>query len=85
MASSQSVDDITKIFLHPLLPKLVGKPNYEKLYELHKMLMANAASVSTHLGGGNHVHLALVVSDATYRQTTGVDFPLPVNPGPIPV
>eukprot|EP00957_Ditylum_brightwellii_P200423 15279332-Ditylum_brightwellii.AAC.1 len=85
MASRQSVDSTTKNLLYLFLPKLVGKPNYEKLYELHKMLMANAASVSTRLGGGHHGHLALVISDATYRQTAGVGFPPPVNPGPTPM
>eukprot|EP00957_Ditylum_brightwellii_P123169 9391011-Ditylum_brightwellii.AAC.1 len=85
MAPSQLVDNITKNFLHLLLPKLVEKPNYKKLYKLHKMLMANAASVSTSLGGGTNGHHALVVSDTTYRQTAGQDFPPPVNPGLTPV
>eukprot|EP00957_Ditylum_brightwellii_P027919 2108904-Ditylum_brightwellii.AAC.1 len=49
------------------------------------MLIANAALVGTGLGGGNYGHLALVVSNATYHQTAGVDFPPLVNPGPTPV
>eukprot|EP00957_Ditylum_brightwellii_P096913 7380725-Ditylum_brightwellii.AAC.2 len=44
--------------------------------------MANAAFMSTSLGGGNHEHLALVVSGAMYRQIARQDFPPPANSGP---
>eukprot|EP00957_Ditylum_brightwellii_P099361 7568812-Ditylum_brightwellii.AAC.1 len=85
MTSTSAVDNIQTNFPHPVLPKIVGKLNYEGLYELHKLMMENVSSVSTSLEGGNHGHLALVISPAMYQTTAGTTFLLPQNLGPVPV
>eukprot|EP00957_Ditylum_brightwellii_P073981 5622536-Ditylum_brightwellii.AAC.1 len=48
-------------------------------------MMENTSSVSTELGGGNHGHLALVISPTVYQTTTGTTFPPPHHPGLVPV
>eukprot|EP00957_Ditylum_brightwellii_P120509 9194435-Ditylum_brightwellii.AAC.1 len=48
-------------------------------------MMENTSSISIELGGGNHGHLALVISPAVYQTTTGTTFPPPNHPGLVPV
>eukprot|EP00957_Ditylum_brightwellii_P166827 12697950-Ditylum_brightwellii.AAC.1 len=52
---------------------------------VHNLIMENAASVATTLGGGNHGHLALVMNSTWYLALSGgAPFVLPRNPGPVP-
>ena len=82
MASpNMSVDGITADFPKPILTKNAGDPNREHLILLYKELAANAASVPSNLGGGNHGHLALMLSEPNYLAQTGNSFVLPHNPG----
>ena len=49
-----------------LLTAIVGQPDFVTLSTLKKELKANAKSVPTTLGGGNHGHLGLVLSQVEY-------------------
>eukprot|EP00957_Ditylum_brightwellii_P173668 13222469-Ditylum_brightwellii.AAC.1 len=81
-----SVMDLTKRFLQQVIPKIQGKLTYSSIKALQKILMVNAASVATTLGGGNHGHLALVMNTARYLALSGgAPFVPPQNPGPVPV
>eukprot|EP00957_Ditylum_brightwellii_P132332 10090938-Ditylum_brightwellii.AAC.1 len=84
MSSTIAGDNIQANFPHPVLPKIVGKPNYEGLYELHKLMMGNTSSMSTALENGNHGYLALVISPVMYQTTSGTTFPLLQNMGLVP-
>ena len=76
-------------FPHPVLTKLADNevPTHKTLLKLHRELNANAMSVPSLLGGGQHGHLALVLSDANYVAQAGAGnaFVPPVHPGPPPV
>jgi hypothetical protein len=51
------------------------------LRSIHAKLKINAASIPTILGGGQHGHLGLVLSPATYLTVANVAFNRPGNPG----
>eukprot|EP00957_Ditylum_brightwellii_P117533 8964173-Ditylum_brightwellii.AAC.1 len=55
------IDTITKSFLHPVLPSVVGQLTYEAIYEIHKLIMENASAIPSTVGGGNQGHLGLVI------------------------
>eukprot|EP00957_Ditylum_brightwellii_P026251 1985859-Ditylum_brightwellii.AAC.1 len=82
--NAQPIDKITKAFMHPVLPRIVGKPTYKNLYEVHKLLMKNASTISSTIRGGNHGHIGLVLEAPKCLQLTGVAFAVPLNHGPIP-
>ena len=68
-------------FETPELKKIHGEPTYESLELLIKQLKANARSVHSNLGGGQHGHLGLVISPATYNHISAVPFMKPLFPG----
>ena len=68
-------------FETPELKKIHGEPTYESLELLIKQLKANARSVHSNLGGGQHGHLGLVISPTTYNHISAVPFTKPLFPG----
>ena len=82
-SSVPSVEDITNAFPTPIT-KIMGKPNYESLKNLKDQLKANAASIPTTLGGGNHGYLGLILSPAAYATITANQFIKPVYPRQLP-
>lgn len=80
-SQTATVDDITKSFTFPTIPKHSGVPTYESIAAIHAKLKINAASIPTSLGGGQHGHLGLVLSPATYLTVANVPFVRPANPG----
>ena len=59
--TASGVIDIKQTFFdYPDLTKIDGKPNIMTLLKLKNELKANAQSVPTVLGGGQHGHLGLV-------------------------
>ena len=81
--SVPSVEDISNAFPTPVT-KIEGKPNYEGLKTLKDQLKANAASIPTTLGGGNHGYLGLILSPAAYATIAATQFIEPVYPGQHP-
>eukprot|EP00978_Attheya_sp_CCMP212_P014573 scaffold37188_cov29-Attheya_sp.AAC.7 len=51
---------------------------------MHKSLCENAAAVTSNLGGGNHGHLALLMTDMAYFEETQLAFIAPTKPGDDP-
>ena len=82
-SSVPSVEDITNAFPTPITT-ITGEPNYESLKTLKEQLKANAASIPTTLGGGNHGYLGLILSPAAYTTITATQFVEPVYPGQHP-
>ena len=60
-----------------------GTPTYKALNQLKAKLCANASSVETDLGGGNHGYLGLVLSDAEYANVSPTPFVVPAYPAPL--
>ena len=78
-----SVEDFTNAFPNHLTP-IVGEPTYQTLKELKDQLKANAASIPTTLGGGNHGYLGLILSPAAYATISPTAFVEPAYPGQHP-
>lgn len=71
-------------FPYVSLTPIDGKPTNTTLQVLQRQLYTNARSVPSPRGGGNHGHLAMVLSAPDYLLRTGVPFIVPVHPGPPP-
>jgi hypothetical protein len=78
-----TVEDVVASFPHPIIPTVQGKPDYQTIHAIRKLLQANARAIGTHLGGGALGHLGIIVSEAAYTivAPTGENGPiLWVNP-----
>lgn len=76
-----SIDYVSTYFPHKNTTKIIGRPTYDNLKELRNHLKANAASVTSDLGGGAHGHLGLVVPAAEYQTLVNSEYVRPVHPG----
>ena len=61
--------------------KITGIPNFATLTALRNQLKANAASVPTTRGGGEHGYLGIVLSDAIYNTVSATPWTIPEHPG----
>ena len=69
-----------EFFPYPTIEPIQGPPTYETLTAVHLCLNANAASVDSELGGGQHGLLGMKISDASYTILTNENSTPPVNP-----
>ena len=71
------------IFEYPELTRIIGEPTIATLITLRNEVKANAQAVHSTLGGGEHGHLGLVCSPATYATLVPGNTPYikPPNPG----
>ena len=82
MTSTSSVNYKDSYFKHPVLKTIRREPTYETLHHLKNELKANASSVPTTLGSGNHVYLGMVIITAEYlRISLNEPFTWPRNLG----
>ena len=66
--TTSGVIDIKQTFFdYPKLTKIEGEPTIMTLLKLKNELKANAQSVPTVLGSGQHGHLGLVLTTAVYE------------------
>ena len=84
MTSTQTSTDLTSLFPHPILDVIQGTPDYTSIATLNLQLNANACSVPSALGGGDHGHLGLTIPATEYNTLTGTTFTIPTHPGPPP-
>ena len=61
-----TIDYASSYFKYKTPTPIRGEPTHKSLKKLMTELRANASSVETDLGGGNHGYLALVLSDEEY-------------------
>ena len=66
------------------ISKINGIPTFTTLTTLRNQLKANAASVPSTRGGGNHGDLGLVLSDAIYNTISQTAWTVPAHPGTNP-
>jgi hypothetical protein len=65
----------------PLTPlDSTRSPTAEAVHNLREELYANAQSIHTELGGGQHGHLGLVMPEAEYLALAGEAYSLPERP-----
>ena len=82
MTSTSSVNYKDSYFEHPFITRIRGEPTYETLHHIKNKLKAKSSSVSTTLGGGNYVHLGMILTPADYHHIASADpFTQPPNPG----
>ena len=81
MAYPNAVDYKTTCFEHPKLTKIHGESTFETLKVVEDELKANAQSVYSPLGGGQHGHLGLVIDPFQYTTASMVPFIVPPAPG----
>ena len=67
------------------LTPIRGKPTFETVHKLWNEIKANARSVYSHLGGGTHVHLGLVLTAAQYADVSNTVFTRPDHLGPLAI
>ena len=75
-----AVDYVASYFKYKTPTPIQGTPTYKALKRLKAELRANASSVETSLGGGNHGYLGLVLSDAEYENVSPTAFIAPAFP-----
>jgi hypothetical protein len=63
------------------LTRIHGEPTFEALKTLSKELKANAQSVYSNLGGGQHGHLGIVLTPAAYGLISNTPYETPTHPG----
>ena len=83
--SSYTVENIIESFPNSSIPIIEGEPTYDKIKQIEKLLIENASSIQTTLGGGNYGYLSLILKPAKYQTVTGHQFQLHPNPGALPV
>jgi hypothetical protein len=81
MASTLTIEDAINGFEHPTIIPIFGEPTYATIHSIQKRLNANAASVHSYQGGGNHGYLGAIISPTQYVAINPVPFIAPTNPG----
>ena len=79
-----TVDKILTQFPNKTLPKIHGEPTYESINDIMQHMYANAATIASPLGGGQHGHIGLIMKPALYQTLSAVPFIHPIDPGPLP-
>ena len=69
------------LFEYPDLTPIHGEPSFESLTMMMNQLKANARSVRTPLGGGQHGYMGLLLTPAQYAIISTVPFIRPRHPG----
>ena len=65
---------LSPVFLHPILTRIHGRPNSTNLTKLRCQIYANAQVVLSNRGGGQHGHINIIMSAASYLNHSGVVF-----------
>ena len=68
------IDYASTYFPYTSPTPIQGEPTYKTLKRLKNELRANASSVDSNLGGGDHGYLGLVLTDEEYSRVAP-DFP----------
>jgi hypothetical protein len=80
--TASTPDELIAGFPHSSLPKVTGKPTFEDLKVIRRLLNTNAMSVVSYKGGGHHGHLRIIMTNEEYFAIAVDVFPVPNNAGP---
>lgn len=84
MASNPSwIDYRNNAFEIVNLTKIHGEPTFESICVLQREIIINSQCVHTHLGGGAHGHMGLVMSPQEYAMHSNAAYLRLVHPGPL--
>ena len=79
------VDYAQTYFKYPSPTPIAGEPTHKALKRLKNELRANASSVESDLGGGDHGYLGLVLTDAEYSKVCNTQFVAPNFPNTLTI
>jgi hypothetical protein len=79
---SSTLDKPIVGFPYSTLPKVTGEPTFKDINIIHLLINANAMSISSYEGGGQHGHLGIVMTNAEYFAVATDVFLPPENHGP---
>ena len=82
--STPTIETIIDSFPNQTIPAIEGEPKYETIKNVEKLLIENAASVHSTLGGGNHGFLGVILTPEKYQLVTGHTFEAHTNPRALP-
>ena len=80
------IDYASSYFTYPTPTPIQGEPTFKSLKRLKNELRANASSVDTDLGGGDHGCLGLILTEAEYERVAPQSaFSAPEFPGELSI
>lgn len=79
--TTANVDYINTNFAFPILIKINEIPTYEQIKTIKDELKTNAGTVQCDLGGGQHGHLGLLLTDNEYSTLSATPYIRPTHPG----
>ena len=82
--ATDNINYRSQYFPNVEVTRIRGRPEYASLYKLYKEIKANAASVPSTLGGGQHGHLGLCIPPVKYQRLSRTPFIKPADPGAQP-
>ena len=77
------INDKDTLFEKSKLTPIRGEPTFEMIHKIRNETKANAKSVYSNLGGGEHGYLGLVLTSVQYALVSPILFIYPTHPGPI--
>ena len=80
-----TVDYASSYFKYKTPTPIIGTPTNKTLKRLKQELRANAASVESDLGGGDHGYLGLILTDVEYALVSDDAFVAPNYPDPLTI
>ena len=80
-----AVDYAASYFKYKTPTPIIGAPTNKTLKRLKQELRANASSVESDLGGGDHGHLGLVLDDPEYAAISATAFTAPPYPATLTI
>ena len=80
-----TVDYAASYFKYKTPTPIIGTPTNKTLKRLKQELRANAASVESDLGGGDHGYLGLILTDVEYAFVSNDAFVAPNYPDPLTI
>ena len=83
--TSGAVDYTASYFKFKTPMPIIGTPTHKTLKRLKQELRANASSVESDLGGGDHGHLGLVLIPAEYSSISATAYLCLTHHSPNPV
>ena len=79
-----NADQLQSGFLHPVLTKIVGKPNLASITLQQSEHNGNLASIKSNLGDGLTGLMVLSMKPDIFKTIHPNTFVIPTNPGPAP-
>ena len=84
--TTSRIDYATTYFPYSSPTLIQGEPTYKAIKRLKNELRANASSIDSDLGGGDHGYLGLILTEEEYaRVCPGTPFVAPAYPGQLSI